>query len=101
MGNGDWRLEAWGLWEGGLNQTIQDWYTFRVARAVRASLHPLLFVRMAHATREGRCKVCTNVMWFDLVSSPQPLRPTDYFFNFCLLIFAFCLLICFFSRGIL
>jgi hypothetical protein len=39
---------------------------FLVARAVRASLHPFLFVRMAHATRGGRCKVCTNVMGFDL-----------------------------------
>jgi hypothetical protein len=54
-------------------QTIQDWYTFRVARAVRASLHPLPFVRMAHATRGGRDKVCTNMMWFDLDCGLSPV----------------------------
>jgi hypothetical protein len=59
-----------------LNQTIQDWYTFWVAGAVRASLQPLPFVRMAHATRGGRCKMCTNVLWFDLVSALRRGRET-------------------------
>jgi len=49
-----------------LNQTTRHWYTFRVARAVRASPQPLPFVRMAHATREGRVKICMNVIGFDL-----------------------------------